>query len=166
MGQDGPVGTTVRRAGPEEWRLLRDLRLAALREAPEAFGSTFEREASFSDDQWGPWLAPLEWFVADAADRPVGLVGLTEVAGRPGRCEILSMWVAPEARRQGIGAVLIGAAREWAAGRGASVFTLGVADGNERGRRFYERLGFSPTGAREPLHSDPGRCTNEYTLAI
>jgi ribosomal protein S18 acetylase RimI-like enzyme len=38
---------------------------------------------------------------------------------------------------------------------GAAAVRLFVVDGNDRTRRFYERLGFEPTGERQPLPSDP-----------
>lgn len=38
---------------------------------------------------------------------------------------------------------------------GAVAVRLWVADGNPRARRFYERLGFTPTGLRQPLPSNP-----------
>ncbi len=156
----------MRSAGPEEWRLLRDLRLGALRDAPEAFGSTLGREVSFSDEQWGRWLARLRWFVAELEGHPMGLVAAGPIEGRPGRCEVHSLWVDPGARRRGAGAALIGAVGEWASGRGAEALLVGVADGNEGARRFYEDLGFTPNGHRQPLRSDPSRCTSGYTLAI
>lgn len=158
---------TVRPAGVDEWRLLRALRLAALADAPGAFGSTVEHEAAFSDDEWGPWLAPLQWFVADEDGQAVGLVAATmEGQAQPGRCEVLSMWVSPRARRHGAGAALVEAVGGWAHGRHGSVLTLGVAEGNDSARRFYERLGFRPTGAREALHRDPSRYIDEYSLPI
>jgi hypothetical protein len=43
---------SVRKFAPHEWRLYRDLRLRALRELPDAFGSTFAREAERTDDEW------------------------------------------------------------------------------------------------------------------
>ena len=42
----------VRRAQEADWRELRELRLRALAEAPDAFASTLEREAAFPDDVW------------------------------------------------------------------------------------------------------------------
>ena len=43
---------TVRRFAANEWRVYRALRLHALRDAPDAFGSTLAREEAFPDDEW------------------------------------------------------------------------------------------------------------------
>jgi ribosomal protein S18 acetylase RimI-like enzyme len=43
---------SVREVVADDWELLRDVRLAALREAPHAFGSTYAREAPFTEEQW------------------------------------------------------------------------------------------------------------------
>ncbi len=42
----------VREVTIDDWETLRDVRLAALREAPSAFGSTYAREAAFTPEQW------------------------------------------------------------------------------------------------------------------
>ncbi|MND99560.1 hypothetical protein D3C80_919470 [compost metagenome] len=42
----------VRPIAAHEWRLYRNLRLRALRESPDAFSSTYEREATRSEDDW------------------------------------------------------------------------------------------------------------------
>lgn len=158
---------TVRTAGPDDRRLLRDLRLAALAESPAAFGSSLEREAAFTDEQWGRWLSPLHWFVAEDGGRAVGLVGATmDGPHGPGSCQLLSMWVAPAARGRGAGAALVAAVGRWATDRGALSLVLGVAEGNEAARRFYLGLGFGPTGAREPLHRDPDRSVDQYALEL
>lgn len=40
-----PCMASERRLGRHEWRVYRDLRLRALSESPDAFGSTSERES-------------------------------------------------------------------------------------------------------------------------
>src|SRR5256712_12394750 len=66
--------TSVRRLGPEDWQLYRRVRLDALKEAPYAFGSTYEREVEFDDATWRrrgvdrvPFIAEGDGVVAGAA---------------------------------------------------------------------------------------------------
>ena len=42
----------VRRVGADGWQVMRDVRLAALLDAPEAFGSSYQREAGFGREDW------------------------------------------------------------------------------------------------------------------
>ena len=42
----------VRDITVDDWKLLRDVRLDALSEAPSAFASTYAREATFTEEQW------------------------------------------------------------------------------------------------------------------
>ena len=49
---------TVRLLRQEDHELLRSLRLKALRDAPSAFGSTYEREEAFTADTWKHRLRP------------------------------------------------------------------------------------------------------------
>ena len=41
--------TTICPVREEDWRAMRDIRLDALREAPGAFGSSYAREAVFTE---------------------------------------------------------------------------------------------------------------------
>jgi hypothetical protein len=51
---------------PEEWRLARDARLAALRDSPEAFLPKQPPESSWTEERWrGTWQSGL-WAVAQA----------------------------------------------------------------------------------------------------
>ncbi|MES2626887.1 MAG: hypothetical protein V4628_16495 [Pseudomonadota bacterium] len=36
----------------DDWQLYKLLRLSALQESPDSFGSTYEREFGFPDDEW------------------------------------------------------------------------------------------------------------------
>jgi predicted GNAT family acetyltransferase len=68
---------------------------------------------------------------------------------------LVSMWVEPAARGSGAAAALVEAVCAWAAADGGRLVSLWVADGNDPARRSYERLGFTGTGERQPLPSDP-----------
>lgn len=52
------------------------------------------------------------------------------------------MWVAPEARRLGVGAALIDEVDVWGRSWDATRIVLWVIAGNEPAMRFYDRIGF------------------------
>jgi GNAT superfamily N-acetyltransferase len=160
----------IRRLGAEDWALLRTLRLRSLAESPEAFGSTYAREAAFDEGEWRDRAASNGWFVAtdDAtAGNPIGIVaGYHDPEAPLGQRHLVAMWVAPASRGSGVGAPLVEAVLAWAAADGASEVTLGVADGNDRARALYVKCGFTPTGEKFPLHSDPTRNIEIYEHPI
>jgi GNAT superfamily N-acetyltransferase len=162
--EGGPV-TEVRAVTPAEWEMLRDIRLAALKEAPYAFASTHEQEAGYGESRWRAAAASLAWFAAWRDGRPVGIVaGWRREDDPPGERHVISMWVEPAARGTGVADGLISAVADWAIRQGARRLTLWAADGNERAATFYRRRGFLPTGVRQPLPSNPG--TQEAELAL
>lgn len=149
----------IRRSTEQDWQTLRSVRLAALREAPYAFGSTHEEERQWDDDRWREWAS---WgqrgkeeviFLAYEASRPVGMVGTFKA--EEDAVMLIAMWVAPVARRQGVGRALVQAVVSWAAEVDARRVILWVADDNTAASGLYSSLGFRPTGETEPLPSDP-----------
>jgi GNAT superfamily N-acetyltransferase len=146
---------SVRAIGSGDWELVRDVRLAALRDAPDAFASTYAREAAYTEEQWRGWFHDrFGMFFAYVEDRaePAGLAGVLD---RDDGAGLVSMWVRPDARGHGVGEALVDAAAGWARTRGHGTMYLWVAEANEPARRLYERYGFTPTGERQPLPSNP-----------
>jgi ribosomal-protein-alanine N-acetyltransferase len=80
---------------------------------------------------------------------PGGFV-LARAAGD--EAEILTLAVAPAARRQGIARVLVQAAASHAQGLGARTLFLEVATGNDPARRLYTGLGFTVAGRRKAYY--------------
>ncbi len=155
----------IERLGPDEGERLRAIRLRALRDTPEAFASSYEKESQFSPDKWAERLKNPEsrWMVATAGGADVGLVhGRAE----EGRMHLLAMWVAPEARGAGVGARLVDATVAWAREYGAEEVELWVVDGNEPARILYARKGFTPTGRTMTLPSHSGLTESHYTLSL
>jgi len=147
----------VRAATPDDWRAMRDTRLAALRDAPQAFASIVEREEAFTEEEWRARTQVRAQSVMYMAE----VEGLAEPAGMAGvRAEaeaahLIGMWVRPVARGQKAGEALIEAALGWARSRGLDSMYLWVTEANAPARRLYERCGFTMTGDRQPLPSDP-----------
>ena len=65
------------------------------------------------------------------------------------------MFVRPEARGHGVGEALIAAVLDWARARNATSVHLWVTETNKAARLLYERCGFSLTGERQLLPSNP-----------
>jgi hypothetical protein len=59
------VDVKVVRAEPDDWPRVRDLRLRALLDAPDAFGSTHAQDAGEGEDEWRAWMTG--W--SDASDQ-------------------------------------------------------------------------------------------------
>lgn len=146
----------IREAKADDWRIVRDVRLASLQDAPFAFGSSYERARNYDEQTWRSRLTNPDnpTFLAFDGDEVVGIDG---VFTNENEHHLVAMWVSPRARRSGVGAALTQVVLDWAAARGARRVVLGVAQGNEPAQRLYERLGFELTGRSEPLHSDPSR---------
>jgi ribosomal-protein-alanine N-acetyltransferase len=81
----------------------------------------------------------------DAEGDPVGFVLAILVADL---CDVATVCVLPEKRRQGIGRGLIEALTEIARAKDAVEMTLEVAEKNVAARGLYERLGFAVAGRR------------------
>jgi GNAT superfamily N-acetyltransferase len=146
----------VRETVPEDWRALRDIRLAALRDAPDAFESTHAEQAAFGEADWRRRITRGGTFLAYLPEvstaEPVGLVGGYQPA--PGVVELVSMYVRPEGRGRGVGEALIEAVIGWARARNAATVHLWVTETNKHASGLYERCGFSLTGERQRLPSN------------
>ena len=71
--------------------------------------------------------------------------------------EILTLAVAPEARRRGVGLALVGAAAGLARQGGASSLILEVGEDNPGAVALYERAGFVQAGRRRDYYDRGGR---------
>jgi GNAT superfamily N-acetyltransferase len=151
----------VRHVTADDWELMREVRLAALSEAPYAFGSTYAREVAFTEETWRGRIneRSVTFFAhTDSTDPvpadtvPAGLAGVYVEDGNP---DLVSMWVRPCARGRGVAEVLVEAAASWAKTQDFGSLFLWVTESNAPARRLYDRCGFIPTGERQPLPSDP-----------
>lgn len=172
MNNDDLVAVTVRRIQPDEGEALRRVRLAALSDSPEAFGSTYSREMLLTGDEWADRArrsaSGSERALFFALDREsiVGLAGGYRPDGTAADVELISMWTDPSARRSGVGRRLVDAVIEWSRSVGAERVDLWVTKGNDPAEDLYRAMGFVETGDYQPLPSDPCRDELRMSLAV
>lgn len=147
--------TEIVLAGDADWERLRAIRLRALADAPDAFGSTLERERAHARKDWLGWIRG--WGEATnavfAALGEGGWIGLAVGSHPPGDpvAHLYAMWVEPRHRGEGVGRALVERVAAWALERGAAELELGVTDANAPAEALYRTAGFVETGVSEPL---------------
>lgn len=147
----------VRRAEEAGWRELRRIRLRALRDDPDAFGSTYETEAPHREPDWRSWFtgwtrgARQAVFAATDGHGWVGVALGAAFPGEPGVAHLFAMWVEPSWRRRGVGSALTEAVAGWASELGFERVVLGATETNPAAVALYEAWGFVDTGERRPL---------------
>jgi GNAT superfamily N-acetyltransferase len=139
---------------------VRELRLRALADAPDAFGSTLDRERAHGETEWIGWIEGWDGssnalFVAEDGPNWVGMA-VGSRAGDEADAHLYGMWVEPARRSNGIGASLVEQVHGWARTWGARSVILAVTESNAAAGAFYEHLGFVDTGEREPLRQGSG----------
>lgn len=161
--------------------LYRLVRLRALSESPARFGSSFARELAFPLETWQTRLANPDavLFVAtrrdilrdedalgsddwtqpaqfEASDRlHYGMICCIRSFEDPTDARIVSFWVAPSARRKGVGKALIQMTLSWASSRnkegaGFENVLLDVKGDNVAARNLYEVCGFKSLSTSNP----------------
>jgi ribosomal protein S18 acetylase RimI-like enzyme len=152
-------GLQLRHLGRDEWQVLRDVRLNALRESPQSFLAEYEQEEKYGQERWQIEFDRGDWILGELGDRYVCLTGVTRESGAPVHERYLEyVWVAPDFRRRGTAlnmlSDIVGELEESGV-RTVSLWTLWTPDGNDPARLLYERLHFITTNGRQKLESDP-----------
>ena len=122
----------IRHTTGADWPALKATRLAALLDAPTAFGASHASAAAFSDADWQQRAISTPqrtFFLAFDGEQAIGLAA--QVVAGNGECHLIAMWVHPEYRG------------------------LDVALENARAAAFYQKQGFVFLPEWEPLESHP-----------
>ncbi|HUZ40087.1 MAG TPA: GNAT family N-acetyltransferase [Acidimicrobiales bacterium] len=145
---------SIRRCGPDDWRDLRAIRLEALADTPDAYGSTYEDTVSWSDAQWKDAATNQLYYLADRDGRVVGMVSGGFNDTHPGTRWLYGMYVTPSERGTGMASLLVDAIGDWATSEGVDEVFLHVTSSVPRARAFYEKIGFRPNGESFAMQRD------------
>lgn len=147
---------TIRPTTAADWRALKAIRLAALHDAPTAFGVTHAAAAAYTDEQWQTRAAGTdraEYVLAFDGEQAVGIVA--GVLSAKEEYNLIAMWVRPDYRGKGVAGRLIDAVKASALAKGHRRIVLDVAPENAAAANLYHRQGFAFLPEWEPLASHP-----------
>lgn len=152
---------SVRRVGPDEWREWREVRLAALADAPEVFAGEQAKAVDYDEAAWrerlndsyGVWVLAVA--DSDTGPQPVGQVGAWVPMGNTPT--LVQTWVHPAWRGRQVGDALVTEVLAWARERQYERMDLWVLETNLPARRLYQRHGFAATGDYVPYPDGPRR---------
>lgn len=147
----------IRSTTEPDWPLLKELRLAALLDAPTAFGVSHASAAANPDTQWRDRAAgrgPATYLLAfDNTGAPIGMIGGVLSAAQ--EFNLIAMWVTPTQRGSGAAAALVEALLAHAVAQGHQRVVLDVSPDNARAAAFYQKRGFTFLPHWEALESHP-----------
>jgi RimJ/RimL family protein N-acetyltransferase len=151
---------------PSEWQVLRETRLRALLDSPHAYISRYRSELLWTKQQWQDRFDDAVWVVAVDRVDVVGLAGLVRGQEPEPHHYVESMWVVPTHRNRGVSRILVNTMADLGRGAGLSHLMLWVLEDNIAAWRAYARLGFVPTGDRQPIDSARRRFERRMRLDI
>ncbi|GKV56646.1 GNAT family N-acetyltransferase [Sporosarcina sp. NCCP-2222] len=163
----------IRVLNESDAKLYQQIRLRALQVNPEAFGSTYEREVRFSLETVEERVRPtIDKFVLGAFDETDSLVGIVTFMRDNNlktshKGNIFGMYVAPEARGQGVGkALLVELIRRAKSCEGLEQIHLTVVSTNESAKRLYKSLGFEVYGVERNALKFKGQYFDEDLMVL
>ena len=161
---------SIRQIRASEGSTLRQIRLRAIRDTPTAFAVSLADTLAQSDEAWTAWATSSAegnervLYIAEDAGHWVGIAGGMLAASQNEPAQLISMWVDPAYRGQGIGRQLVLQIIAWARYRQTSRLELWVTVDNINAVSLYTRCGFRTTGDSQPLPSDPSLMEQKMTL--
>jgi len=159
------MSITIRLLGADDAADFRDMRLAALKAHPEAFGGDYETEAKYSLTDHMERLERDHFFGAFDNDKLVGMIGLILYDGvkMQHSGKVISMYVNPKYRGQKIGDQLITVVAESAAEQVEQLF-LSCTTISTQAKALYDRNNFTTYGTEPRILKVGDTYYDEYLM--
>tara|TARA_R110001592_G_scaffold90669_5_gene266270 strand:+ start:861 stop:1391 length:531 start_codon:yes stop_codon:yes gene_type:complete len=162
-----------------DWEIYRRLRLLALQDSPDSFGSTYEREAEFTDEEWIsrlnasnrakhalPLIAELDGVAVGLAWGQIHSSSSSPISMDTDAAHVYQMWMSPRARGYGLSKLLLNSIIDWAKKSNRKVVCLEVTIVNEAAVNLYKSIGFVAAGETQTLREGSALLTQTMILEL
>ena len=150
----------------KNWEELKTVRLASLRESPEAFSASYEVASGLSEAQWKSRASGKEGCSYYIAKNESSLIGIIGGSYKTGEYELISLWVSPSQRENGIAKMLVYKIVQHAKNLKRSHIFLEVLSSNFTACKLYEQCGFSLVSTRRSTENGTVRILNKFQLNL
>lgn len=151
MTVHNPNPYTIKKMLPEAWQAYKAIRLEALSSNPEMFGSNFQKESGYTDEQWISFLSKTSraLFGLYYADELVGLTAVSQQADNPQKAILYASYIRAAHRGQGLTNLFFEARIAWARHIGCTSLSVSHRAGNEASKAAILGHKFSFTRAEK-----------------
>jgi len=166
LAADARAGMCYAILREDQWTILRDIRLIALKDSPDSFLSTYDKEFDYDETRWRSEFSRGEWIIAKQDGHVVAIVGAVSGYDVPDNDRYLEyLWVSPEVRGSGVAPSLIQTVLRRLKAAEIGTVWLWILDGNDPARKLYDKCGFTSTGKRQPLPNST-ICEERMNMAL
>ncbi len=139
---------TIRQLKPDDWAILKDLRLTALQSDPKVFGGSYADEKDKTDEEWRGQLESekVATFALFDGDVPIGMTGIAYDRKDPAQKTAIlwGSWLKPEYRKRGLSNLMYTARLDWAEARpDIDRVLVGHRASNLASKRANQKHGFA-----------------------
>ncbi|RVG68758.1 GNAT family N-acetyltransferase [Sinorhizobium meliloti] len=161
------IEAQIRRLGAADVEDFREIRLSALKKAPEMFGSVYEREAKKPVEAFADRLQDAVAFGAYVDGKIVGLSVFKQEDGPKDahKAHLSGVFVEPEQRGRGVAGMLLRAVIDHGREHVEQIM-LTVAEGNEAAINLYEKHGFKTYGVEPRAMKNGSEYRDEILMAL
>ena len=148
------------------WEELKAIRLAALKESPEAFSVSYEAALNRSESEWKARASGSEgcnFFIAKIGSQSVGIIGGFH---KTDQYKLISMWVSPSQRGLGVAKLLINRVIKHAKKLNQDSICLEVSSNNVTACRLYEKYGFNLVSTSQSTANKASKILNKLQLNL
>lgn len=153
------MSVQIRQINEDDWFAFSRIRLRALQTEPNVFGSNYDLESKYTENDWRERLRSKEVavFLLFDGETPVGMTGAVIAKDDPtGKTALFwGSWLAPEYRGRGLSKMMYDARIEWAKAQPAvERIIVSHRASNLASKYANQKHGFKFTHAKEKLWID------------
>jgi len=147
---------SLRRFLPADWALYKAIRLEALQADPQVFGSNFDKEFEYPDQQWRDILEnPARAFFGLFEGRElIGCTGIATLKENERQAILVASYIRREHRGKKLSRLFYQARLDWAKAKGFDSVIVSHRVSNEVSKAANQRFGFTYTHTKNQLWPD------------